>query len=40
MDLGMKDKVAFVTGGESGIGRACAAMFAEEGVNVVNGVEV
>jgi NAD(P)-dependent dehydrogenase (short-subunit alcohol dehydrogenase family) len=35
MDLGMKDKEAFVTGGESGIGRACAVMFAEEGANVV-----
>ncbi|MBQ9052615.1 SDR family NAD(P)-dependent oxidoreductase [Rhodococcus sp. (in: high G+C Gram-positive bacteria)] len=35
MELGIKDKVAFITGGESGIGRACAVMFAEEGANVV-----
>lgn len=35
MDLGMNNKVAFVTGGESGIGRACAVMFAEESASVV-----
>ncbi|MGD2215602.1 MAG: glucose 1-dehydrogenase [Gemmatimonadales bacterium] len=29
-----RDKVAFVTGASSGIGRACAALFSEEGASV------
>ena len=35
MDLMLKDKVAVITGGGSGIGEASAIMFAEEGVQVV-----
>jgi NAD(P)-dependent dehydrogenase (short-subunit alcohol dehydrogenase family) len=35
MDLGLKDKVAIVTGGTQGIGRATALRLAEEGASVV-----
>ncbi len=35
MDLGIKDKVAIVTGAARGIGRAIALTLAEEGTNVV-----
>lgn len=31
----MKNKVLFVTGGDSGIGKACALLFAQEGADVV-----
>jgi NAD(P)-dependent dehydrogenase (short-subunit alcohol dehydrogenase family) len=34
MDLGIRDKVAIVTGGSSGIGRECAIDLASEGVKV------
>jgi NAD(P)-dependent dehydrogenase (short-subunit alcohol dehydrogenase family) len=35
MELGLKDKVAIVTGGSQGIGRASALRLAEEGASVV-----
>ena len=34
MDLGLNNKVAIVTGGSKGIGKATAMALAQEGVNV------
>ena len=35
MDLGLKGKVAIVTGGARGIGRGCSTVLAQEGCNLV-----
>lgn len=35
MDLGLKDRVAVVTGGSEGIGKGAALVLAEEGANVI-----
>jgi len=35
MDLGLKDKVAVITGGSTGVGASAARMLAEEGCHVV-----
>lgn len=37
MDFGLRGKVAIVTGGSRGVGRACAAALAREGVRVLIG---
>lgn len=36
MDLGLKGKTAFITGGSGGIGRGLVLEFAREGVNVIS----
>ena len=35
MDLGLKDRVAIITGGSRGIGKACARELLAEGASVV-----
>ena len=35
MDLGIKDKVAFITGASSGIGLSTAEAFVKEGARVI-----
>ena len=35
MDMGLQDKVAIITGGSDGIGKAAALSMAKEGANVV-----
>ena len=35
MDMGLQDKVAIITGGSDGIGKAAALSMAREGTNVV-----
>ena len=35
MNTSVKDKVVIITGGTSGIGRACAEAFGKEGAKVV-----
>ena len=35
MDLGLRDKVAIITGGSDGIGKAAALSMAQEGASVV-----
>lgn len=34
MDLGLKGRVALITGAGSGIGKACTLVLADEGCNV------